>query len=392
VSLSKKGVSDIDVSGKRVLVRVDFNVPLDEGEVADDMRIRASLPTIRYLRQEKARIILCSHLGRPKGEVVEKLRLDPVAQRLADLLDTEVKKADDCVGQEAEQAAEGLDPGEVLLLENTRFHPGEKANDPEFARLLASLAEVYVNDAFAAAHRAHASTEGVAHLLPAVAGFLMKREVEALQPVRDAPEQPFILILGGAKVADKIGAIRHFMHHTHFLLVGGGMASTLLRAQGFEMAESLVEEESLDTARRILSEADKTLVLPEDVVIADGLSADVNHRVIDVGNVPSGWQIVDVGPETIDLFEDSLQGARTVVWNGPVGVFEIEPFGQGTFSLARILSRLDATTIVGGGDTAAAVHQAGVAEKMTHVSTGGGAFLAFIEGEELPGLAALDDK
>jgi phosphoglycerate kinase len=392
VSLSKKGVSDIDVSGKRVLVRVDFNVPLDEGEVADDMRIRASLPTIRYLRQEKARIILCSHLGRPKGEVVEKLRLDPVAQRLADLLDTEVKKADDCVGQEAEQAAEGLDPGEVLLLENTRFHPGEKANDPEFARLLASLAEVYVNDAFAAAHRAHASTEGVAHLLPAVAGFLMKREVEALQPVRDAPEQPFILILGGAKVADKIGVIRHFMHHTHFLLVGGGMASTLLRAQGFEMAESLVEEESLDTARRILSEADKTLVLPEDVVIADGLSADVNHRVIDVGNVPSGWQIVDVGPETIDLFEDSLQGARTVVWNGPVGVFEIEPFGQGTFSLARILSRLDATTIVGGGDTAAAVHQAGVAEKMTHVSTGGGAFLAFIEGEELPGLAALDDK
>jgi phosphoglycerate kinase len=363
VSLSKKGVSDIDVSGKRVLVRVDFNVPLDEGEVADDMRIRASLPTIRYLRQEKARIILCSHLGRPKGEVVEKLRLDPVAQRLADLLDTEVKKADDCVGQEAEQAAEGLDPGEVLLLENTRFHPGEKANDPEFARLLAS-----------------------------VAGFLMKREVEALQPVRDAPEQPFILILGGAKVADKIGVIRHFMHHTHFLLVGGGMASTLLRAQGFEMAESLVEEESLDTARRILSEADKTLVLPEDVVIADGLSADVNHRVIDVGNVPSGWQIVDVGPETIDLFEDSLQGARTVVWNGPVGVFEIEPFGQGTFSLARILSRLDATTIVGGGDTAAAVHQAGVAEKMTHVSTGGGAFLAFIEGEELPGLAALDDK
>jgi phosphoglycerate kinase len=392
MSLNKKTISDVDVSGKRVLVRVDFNVPLDEGAVADDTRIRASLPTIQYLQRQGARIILCSHLGRPKGKVVEELRLGPVAQRLADLLDTEVKKADDCVGEEAEQAAESLGPAEVLLLENTRFHSGEKANDPEFARRLAGLAEIYVNDAFAAAHRAHASTEGVAHLLPAVAGFLMKKEVEALQPVRDAPEQPFILILGGAKVSDKIGVIQHFMHHARFLLIGGGMGSTLLRAQGFEMAESLVEEKSLDTARRILSEADKTLVLPEDVVIADQLSANASRRVMQVGDVPAGWQIVDVGPETIDLFEDRLQDAQTVVWNGPVGVFEIEPFAQGTFSLARILSRLDATTIVGGGDTAAAVHQAGFTEEMTHVSTGGGAFLAFIQGEELPGLAALQDR
>ncbi len=391
-SAAKKTVGDVDVSGKRVLVRADFNVPVDRGEVTDDTRIRATLPTIQYLLDEKARVILCSHLDRPKGEVVEDLRLDPVAQRLADLLDMELKKADDCIGKAVEEAVGALEPGEVLLLENTRFHPGETANDPQFAAQLASLADVYVNDAFGTAHRAHASTEGVAHLLPAVAGLLMQRELEALGRITQNPQRPFVMMLGGAKISDKIGVIQHFLGWVDALLVGGGMANTLLRAKGFELGDSLVEEDRLGTARDILDHADQTLVLPEDVVIADDVSFDARHRVIPVGDVPAGWQIVDVGPATVDLFEEKLQGAETVVWNGPVGVFEIEPFAQGTFALARALASLDAQTIVGGGDTVAAVREAGAADRMTHVSTGGGAFLIFIEGKELPGVAALQDK
>ncbi len=391
-SAAKKTLRDVDVTGRRVLVRADFNVPVDRGKVTDDTRIRATLPTIQYLLDEKARTILCSHLDRPKGEVVEDLRLDPVAQRLADLLDMDVKKADDCIGKEVEEAVEALEPGEVLLLENTRFHPGETANDPQFAAQLASLADIYVNDAFGTAHRAHASTEGVAHLLPAVAGFLMQRELDALRRIKENPQRPFVMMLGGAKISDKIGVVQHFLGHLDALLVGGGMASTLLRAKGFELGDSLVEEDSLGTARDILDHADQTLVLPEDVVIADDISFDARNRVIPVGDVPAGWQIVDVGPETVDLFEEKLQGAKTVVWNGPLGVFEIEAFAQGTFALARALASLDAETIVGGGDTAAAVREAGVADRMTHVSTGGGAFLTFIEGKELPGVVALEDK
>jgi phosphoglycerate kinase len=388
----KKTIQDLDVASKRVLVRADFNVPLEGSKVADDTRIRAALPTIQHLVGQKARVILCSHLGRPGGKVVEELRLDPVADTLSDLLSQDIGKVDDCIGPEVKEAVDALEPGDVLLLENTRFHPGEKANDPAFAAKLASIADIYVNDAFGTAHRAHASTEGVAHHLPAVAGLLMERELDVLDRVRQNPEHPLVVILGGAKVSDKIGVVEQFLEQAETLLIGGGMANTFLKAQGIEVGQSLVEEESLETARKILDRGGADLILPVDVVEADAFDADAERWITDVDHVSSHRQILDVGPETVDLFQEALAPAKMVVWNGPLGVFEMAPFAHGTFAIARALAGLDAQTISGGGETAAAIHQAGVADQFTHVSTGGGAFLTFLEGKDLPAVAALDDR
>ncbi len=388
----KKTIQDVQVMNKRVLVRVDYNVPLDDGQVADDTRIRTSLVTLNHLLDEQARIILCSHLGRPKGKVVEDLRLDPVAERLSELIDLDVRKVDDCVGPEVEAAADELEPGQILLLENTRFHPGEKANDPDFAARLAGLAELYVNDAFAAAHRAHASTEGVAHHRPAVAGLLMQQELDALERVRENPKHPYVAILGGAKISDKIGVVERLLDQVDTLLIGGGMANTFLKAQGRQVGQSLIEDQSLDVAKELLSQAQEKLVLPVDVLIADDFDAEANQQTVLIDQVPAGWRILDIGPRTIELFQEKLEPARMVVWNGPLGVFEMTPFARGTFAIARALAELGAETITGGGETAAAVNQAGVYHELSHVSTGGGAFLTFMEGKSLPAVAALEDK
>jgi phosphoglycerate kinase len=388
----KKTIGDVEVGGKRVLVRVDFNVPLAEGKVADDTRIRAALPTINYLLEQGAKVILMSHLGRPKGRVVDELRLDPVAERLTELLGRPVRKLDDCVGPEVETAVAEMRPGDVILLENTRFHAEDESNDPAFARKLASLADIFVNDAFGAAHRAHASTVGVAEYLPAVAGFLMEKELTFLGQVLTAPEHPFMAILGGAKVSDKIGVIDNLLTKVDGLLIGGGMANTFLKAQGYEICQSLVEDDSLDVARETLKRAGEKLALPVDVVVADRFDAEANSEIVSVDQVPEDWRILDIGPETVDLFKQRLAGARTVVWNGPMGVFEFPRFAAGTEAIARILAESGATTIIGGGDSVAAVEQAGLADKMTHISTGGGASLEFLEGKELPGVAALLER
>jgi len=387
----KKTIRDIEVEGKRVLVRVDFNVPLAEGKVTDDTRIRAALPTIRYLLEHGAKVILMSHLGRPNGKVVDELRLDPVAERLAELLGRPVRKLDDCVGPEVEAVVAKMQPGDVILLENVRFHPGDEANDPSFAKRLASLADIFVNDAFGAAHRAHASTVGVAQYLPPVAGFLMEKELTFLGQALAAPEHPFVAILGGAKVSDKIGVIDNLLTRVDGLLIGGGMANTFLKAQGHEIGQSLVEDESLDVARKTLERAGERLALPVDVVVADRFDAEAASRVAPADQVPEDWRILDIGPETVELFKRKLAGARTVVWNGPMGVFEFPRFAAGTQAIARLLAESGATTIIGGGDSVAAVEQAGLADKMTHISTGGGASLEFLEGKELPGVAALLD-
>jgi phosphoglycerate kinase len=396
----KKTIRDVQVEGKRVLVRVDFNVPLAEGKVADDTRIRAALPTINYLLEHRARVILMSHLGRPKGKVVDGLRLNPVAEHLSELLGRPVRKLDDCIGPGVEAAvaemrcpepAEGQ-PGDVILLENTRFHPEERSNDPDFAKRLASLADVFVNDAFGAAHRAHASTVGVAEYLPSVAGFLMEKELTFLGQALTAPEHPFVAILGGAKISDKIGVIDNLLTKVDALLIGGGMANTFLKAQGYEVGQSLVEEGSLDVAREMLERGGEKLALPVDTVVADRFDAEANSKVVPVDQVPEDWRILDIGPKTVELFKQRLAGARTVVWNGPMGVFEFPRFAAGTEAMARILADSRATTIIGGGDSAAAVEQAGLADKMTHISTGGGASLEFLEGKSLPGVAVLEDK
>ena len=390
--MNKKTIRDIDVEGRRVLVRVDFNVPLSEGKVADNTRIRAALPTIRYLLDRDASVVLCSHLGRPKGEVVDDLKMDPVADRLAELLDRPVTKLDDCIGPEVKAAAQAAKPGDVLLLENTRFHPEEKQNDPAFAAKLASLADLCVNDAFGSAHRAHASTEGIAHHLPAVAGFLMEKELEFLGNALASPERPYVAILGGAKISDKIGVVENLLEQVDALLIGGGMANTFLKADGYDVAESLVEDESLDIARALIERAGDKLVLPVDVTVADRFDAEAFSQVVTVAQVPPRWRILDIGPRTLELFQERLEGARTVVWNGPMGVFEFPKFAQGTEAVARMLAALpDATTIIGGGDSAAAVKRTGLADKMSHISTGGGASLEFLEGKTLPGVAALLD-
>ncbi len=391
--LDKRTVRDVDVRGKRVLVRVDFNVPLAEGRVADDSRIRAALPTIRYLLDRGAVVILMSHLGRPKGQVVESLRMDPVARRLEELLGQPVTKLDDCVGPAVEEAVRAARPGDVLLLENTRFHPEEKQNDAAFAAQLAALGELYVNDAFGSAHRAHASTAGVAQYLPAVAGLLMEKELTFLGSALAAPRRPFLAILGGAKISDKIGVIENLLDRVDALLIGGGMANTFLKADGHDVGDSLVEDDSLETARALMEQAGHKLILPVDVTVADRFAADAFSQVVSVSQVPPRWRIMDIGPRTIELFHERLTGAHTVVWNGPMGVFEFPKFAQGTEALARMLAVLpDAVTIIGGGDSAAAVRQTGLADKMTHISTGGGASLEFLEGKTLPGVAALLDR
>ncbi len=390
--MNKKTIRDIDVKGKRVLVRVDFNVPLSEGTVSDDTRIRAALPTVQYLLDGEAALILCSHLGRPKGKVVDELRMDPVARRLSELLDRPVVKLDDCVGPEVAAAAQASRPGDLILLENTRFHPEEKQNDPAFAAQLAALADLYVNDAFGSAHRAHASTEGVAQHLPAVAGFLMEKELEFLGSALASPRRPFVAILGGAKISDKIGVIENLLGQVDALLIGGGMANTFLQADGYDVADSLVEEGSVGTARELLERAGDKLVLPVDVTVADRFDAGAFSQVVNVSAVPPRWRILDIGPRTLELFQERLASAQTVVWNGPMGVFEFPKFALGTEAVARMLAALpDATTIIGGGDSAAAVKRTGLAGEMSHISTGGGASLEFLEGKTLPGVAALMD-
>lgn len=389
---NKKTIEDVDVQGKRVLVRVDFNVPIKEGRVRDDTRIRAALPTLNYLLEHGAALILCSHLGRPKGKPDPAMSLKPVAEHLGKLLDQKVAFAEDCIGPPAQTAADKLQPGDVLLLENTRFHAEEKANDPEFAKKLASLADIYVNDAFGSAHRAHASTEGVANYLPAAAGFLMEKEIRYLGQAIANPDRPFIAILGGAKISDKIGVIRNLLEKADQVLIGGGMANTFFKAQGYPVGDSLVEGEVLDTARELIEEGGNRLRLPVDVVIADDFSAEAERKVMSMGPVPEGWRILDVGPETIDSFSKVIADAGTIVWNGPMGVFEFPRFAEGTFRLAKAVANSDAVSIIGGGDSVAAIQEAGLGDTVTHISTGGGASLEMLEGKTLPGLAALDDK
>ena len=389
--MTKKTVRDIDVAGKRVLVRVDFNVPMKDGQVTDDTRIRASLPTIQYLLDHHARLILMSHLGRPKA-VDESLRLAPAAARLGELLGRPVQAARDCIGPEVEQAVSALKPGDILLLENLRFHKEEEKNDPAFARALSALGDVYVDDAFGSAHRAHASTEGVAHLLPAVSGFLMEKELNYLGKALADPARPFVAILGGAKISDKIGVIQNLLPRVDRILIGGGMANTFLKARGLELGDSLVETNAMDTAKQLLFEHAEQLLLPTDAVVADRFDKDATAQVVEVTQVQPGWRILDIGPKTVETFRGELANAQTIVWNGPLGVFEFPRFAAGTLAIARALADSHATTIVGGGDSVAAVEQAGVADRITHISTGGGASLEFLEGKTLPGVAALMDK
>ena len=389
---NKKMITDLDVKGKKVLVRVDFNVPIKEGKVGDDTRIKAALPTINYLLEQGSAVILCSHLGRPKGEVKPEFSLEPVAAYLGTLIKAPVSFAEDCVGEKAETAAAALQPGQVLVLENTRFHAGEKKNDPEMAKQLASLAEVFINDAFGTAHRAHASNTGVTEYLPSAAGFLLEKEIKYLGNTIASPKRPFVAILGGAKVSDKIGVIENLLDKADQILIGGGMANTFFKAQGYEMADSLVEEDAVETAKALLDKAEGKLVLPVDMVIADAFDANAESRTMDVGDVPAGWRILDIGPKTVAAFDDVISKAGTVVWNGPMGVFEFDKFAKGTFEIAEALAKSDAISIVGGGDSASAINKSGLADKITHISTGGGASLEMLEGKELPGLAALDEK
>jgi phosphoglycerate kinase len=394
--LNKKSIQDVEVQGKKVLVRVDFNVPVDENrQVTDDTRIRAAIPTIKYLQDKGAKVILISHFGRPKGQVNEKYRLDPVVGRLSQLLGQTVTKTADCIGPIVQQAVNKLQAGDVLLLENVRFHPGEEKNDQELARELASLADIYVNDAFGTAHRAHASTAGVTKLLPAVAGFLMQKEIEIMGKALKEPERPFAAIIGGAKVSDKIGVIENLLNKVNSLIIGGGMANTFLKAQGYEIGKSLIEAEKVELAGTLIKQAKQRgveLLLPTDVVIAEAFSADAAHKVVDVQAIPAEWMALDIGPQTAAKYAKTVKSAKTVVWNGPMGVFEMESFAKGTEAVAKALAESGAITIVGGGDSVAAIEKIGVADKITHISTGGGASLEFLEGKALPGVEALADK
>lgn len=385
-------VTDLDVEGKKVIVRVDFNVPIKEGKITDDTRIRAALPTIEYLLDHGAAVILMSHLGRPKTKDDLQFSLRPVAEHLGTLISAPVKFAEDCRGEVARQAAASLMPGEVLVLENTRFHKEETKNDPEMSKELASLADLFVNDAFGSAHRAHASTVGIADYLPAAAGFLMEKEIKYLGNAIADPVRPFVAILGGAKISDKIGVIENLLKTADKILIGGGMANTFLKAQGYEMADSLVETDVLETASDLLSKANGKILLPVDMVLGDAFDAEAELKTLPLGDVPAGWRLLDVGPETVKLFSGVIKDAGTVVWNGPMGVFEFPRFAQGTFEVARAVADSDAVSIIGGGDSVSAINQSGLSDQITHISTGGGASLEMLEGLELPGLAVLGDK
>jgi phosphoglycerate kinase len=393
--VKKKTVQDLDANGRKILVRVDFNVPQDEsGAITDDTRIRAALPTIKLLRERGGKVILVSHLGRPKGKVAEKYRMDPIARRLSELLGVAVTKLNDCIGPEVEQAIAGMKSGDIILLENVRFYAEEEANDPEFAKKLAKLADVYVNDAFGTAHRAHASTEGVARILPGVAGLLMQKEIEIMGKALEDPARPFVAVLGGAKVSDKIGVIKNLLTKVDALLIGGGMAYTFLKARGLEIGESILDNEKVDLAKELMQQAEAKgvrMLMTEDVVVVREFAAGAEHKTVKVTEIPADWQGVDIGPETVAQFAGEIAKAKTVVWNGPMGVFEMKPFDKGTRAIAEAIANCHGTTIVGGGDSAAAVEQMGFSDKITHVSTGGGASLEFLEGIELPGVKVLQD-
>ncbi len=393
--MNKKSIRDTDLAGKRVFCRVDFNVPMQDGVITDDTRIRAAVPTIRFLRDAGAKVILASHFGRPKGQVVEEMRLTPVAQHLSGLLGTEVKKLNDSVGPEVEAAVAGMQNGDVILLENVRFHAGEEKNDPELAKSFAQLADLFVNDAFGAAHRAHASTAGIADYIPAVAGLLMEKEIRFLGGALSRPERPFTAIVGGAKVKDKIAVIENLLTKVDHLIIGGGMANTFLKAQGYGIGASLCEDDKLDLARTLMEQSRERgvqLLMPVDVVVADRFAADADKQTVSIDAIPEGWMALDIGPKTVELYRKVIVDSKTVVWNGPMGVFEMDAFASGTIGVAKAMEACQGTTIIGGGDSVAAVEKAGVAEHMTHISTGGGASLEFMEGKELPGVAVLQDN
>ncbi len=393
---NKKSIEDIQVAGKKVLVRCDFNVPLDENKhITDENRINGALPTIRYLMEQGAKVILCSHLGRPKGEVNPDFSLRPVADRLSEILGKKVTMTDDCIGASAKAAVDAMADGDVVLLENVRFHKEETKNDPAFAKELASLADIFVNDAFGTAHRAHASTAGVADYLPAVCGYLIQKEIDIMGKALSDPKRPFVAILGGAKVSDKIGVIENLLEKVDTLIIGGGMAYTFMKAQGYSIGNSICEDDKVDLAKDLMRKAkDKgvTLLLPVDNAIANEFKEDAEKKIIDSDNIPDGWMGMDIGTKTIGLFSDAVKNAKTVVWNGPMGVFEFDRFADGTRAMAKAVADVDAVTIIGGGDSVAAVKQLGFADKMTHISTGGGASLEFLEGKVLPGIDVLENK
>ncbi|WP_066366025.1 phosphoglycerate kinase [Neobacillus fumarioli] len=394
--MNKKTVKDIDVKGKRVFCRVDFNVPMQDGKITDKTRILAALPTIQYLMDQGAKVILASHLGRPKGKVVEELRLTPVAVRLSELLGKDVKKADEAFGDSVKAIIATMKEGDVLLLENVRFYSGEEKNDPELAKAFAELADVYVNDAFGAAHRAHASTEGIAHYLPAVSGFLMQKELDVLGKALSNPDRPFTAIIGGAKVKDKIGVIENLLDLVDNLIIGGGLAYTFVKAKGFEIGKSLLEEDKIDLAKSFMEKAKAKGVnfyMPVDAVVADDFSENANTKVVSIEEIPADWEALDIGPKTSEIYRDVIQKSKLVIWNGPMGVFEMDKFAGGTKAVAQSLADAkDTYSIIGGGDSAAAVEKFHLADQMSHISTGGGASLEFMEGKALPGVVALNDK
>lgn len=394
--MPKKTVIDVDVKGKRVFVRVDFNVPMQDGKITDDTRIRAALPTIQYLSEQGAKVILASHLGRPKGQVVEELRLTAAGERLSELIGKPVRKTDEAFGETVKAEIAKMEDGDILLLENVRFYPGETKNDPELARSFAELADLYVNDAFGAAHRAHASTEGIAQYIPAVSGFLMEKELNVLGEAMENPKRPFTAIIGGAKVKDKIGVIENLLEKADNLIIGGGLAYTFVKAQGYEIGKSLLEEDKIELAKEFMAKAKEKGVnfyMPVDVVVAKEFSEDAETKVVDIKEIPSDWEALDIGPKTRELYTDIVKNSALVIWNGPMGVFEFDKFAEGTKAVAQALADAENTyTIIGGGDSAAAAEKFNLADKMDHISTGGGASLEFIEGKVLPGVAALNDK